>query len=165
MALRGVKISLMFAAAFYYTLLVFNNLADYNSNYQFVRHVLMMDSVSSGSQETWRALNWSFWHSFFYVLIIAWEAVTMGLCWWSAVRMARALRGRAGAFHRAKRIAILALTLSLLMWFLAFLDIGGEWFLMWQSKSWNGQEKAFHMFIVIGIVLLLVAQPEIEDQP
>ena len=31
---------------------------------------------------------------------------------------------------------------------------------MWQSKQWNGQDAAFRMFTVVGIVLLLVAQPE-----
>ncbi len=26
---------------------------------------------------------------------------------------------------------------------------------MWQSKEWNGQEAAFRMFTVVGIVLLI----------
>ncbi len=42
----------------------------------------------------------------------------------------------------------------------AFLDVGGEWFLMWQSKIWNGQEEAFRMFTVVGVVFLVVLQPE-----
>ena len=58
-----------------------------------------------------------------------------------------------------------ALTLSLLMWLLAFLAVGGEWFLMWQSKTWNGQDAAFRMFTVVGIVLVLVALPDSEEQP
>lgn len=35
---------------------------------------------------------------------------------------------------------------------------------MWQSKAWNGQDAASRMFTVVGIVLLLVAQHEGEDQ-
>jgi predicted small integral membrane protein len=46
------------------------------------------------------------------------------------------------------------------MWLLAFLDVGGEWFLMWQSKMWNGQEEAFRMFTVVGVVFLVVVQGE-----
>ena len=69
------------------------------------------------------------------------------------------------AFHRAKRVAIVGLALSLLVWLAAFLSVGGEWFLMWQSKTWNGQEAAFRMFTVIGMVLLLAAQTEAEGQP
>jgi predicted small integral membrane protein len=59
----------------------------------------------------------------------------------------------------------MALTLSMLMWLVAFLTIGAEWFLMWQSRAWNGQEAAFRMFAVVGLVLLIVVQPESETQP
>ena len=89
----------------------------------------------------------------------------MLLCWWGGWRLAQALFRTAAVFERAKRVAIAALTLSLLMWLVAFLGVGGEWFLMWQSKTWNGQDAAFRMFTIIGIVLLLVAQPEAEGEP
>ena len=46
----------------------------------------------------------------------------------------------------------------------AFLSVGGEWFLMWQSKNWNGQDAAFRMFTVIGIVLLFLVQQDVEEQ-
>ena len=67
-------------------------------------------------------------------------------------------------FNLAKRVAIGAMTLSLLMWFVAFLTVGAEWFLMWQSKTWNGQEAAFRMFTVVGILLIFVAMPDVEEQ-
>jgi predicted small integral membrane protein len=165
MTLRAVKLTMVFAVALYYTLLVFNNVTDFNSNYQFVRHVLMMDSTFPTNRGMWRALNQPAWHIVFYLSIIAWEFVTMILCWWGVYRMARALGGTAFAFGRAKRTSIIALTLALLMWLAAFLIIGGEWFLMWQSKVWNGQEVAVRMFTVIGMVLLLVALPDTEEQP
>ena len=56
-------------------------------------------------------------------------------------------------------------TLGLLLWFVAFISVGGEWFLMWQSKLWNGQEAAFRMFTVIGIVFVLLVLPDTETQP
>jgi predicted small integral membrane protein len=101
-------------------------------------------------------------HTIFYVCIIAWEAVTMFLCWAGVARQFRALSGTAAAFHRAKNVAVVGLTLSLLMWLVAFLSVGGEWFLMWQSKTWNGQEAAFRMFTVVGIVLVFLALPDSE---
>jgi predicted small integral membrane protein len=165
MTLRAVKLALVFAVALYYTVLVFNNTTDFDSNYQFVRHVLMMDSTFPGNRGMWRALNQPAWHTVFYLSIIAWEFVTMILCWWGGWRLARELRGTAVAFGHAKRISIIGLTLALLMWLVAFLTVGEEWFLMWQSKTWNGQEVAVRMFTVIGIVLLLVALPDIEEQP
>jgi predicted small integral membrane protein len=165
MTLRIAKMSLVFAVALFYSFLVFNNLTDYDSNYQFIRHVLMMDSTFAGNHGMWRALNQPAVHTVFYLSIITWETVTMILCWWGGWRLAQAFRGTSAAFQSAKRVAIAALSLSLLMWLVAFLSVGGEWFLMWQSKTWNGQEAAFRMFTVIGIVLLLLAQPEAEGQP
>ena len=47
----------------------------------------------------------------------------------------------------------------------AFLSVGGEWFLMRQSKTWNGQDAAFRMFMVVGLVLLLIALPDADGQP
>src|SRR6202047_2809298 len=63
-------------------------------------------------------------------------------------------------FAAARNVAMIALATSLLMWLVAFLDVGGEWFLMWQSQIWNGQEAAFRMFTVVGVVFLIVVQRE-----
>lgn len=165
MTLRTAKILLVLGVALYYTIVVFSNVTDYGSNYEFLRHVMMMDSTFPGNHGMWRSINAPWAHTAFYLSIIAWEFVTMILCWWGGYRMARALRGTAAAFGRAKRISIIALALALVMWLVAFLTVGGEWFLMWQSKTWNGQEVAVRMFMVIGIVWLLVALPDTEEQP
>jgi len=165
MTLRTAKVLLVFAVALFYTFVVFNNLTDYDSNYQFVRHVLMMDSTFPGNHGMWRAINSPALHTAFYVSIITWEAVAMALCWWGGARLVKTLGESSAAFNSAKRIAIAGLTVSLLQWLVAFLCVGGEWFLMWQSKTWNGQEAAFRNFAVMGIVLLLVAQPDADGQP
>ena len=164
MTLRTIKTLLVFAVAFFYTVVVLNNITDYDSNYQFVRHTLMMDSTFPGNHGMWRAINTPLVHSVFYLSIIAWETITMVLCWWGGVRMVRALSKSVALFQEAKGISIAALALGLLMWLVAFLTVGGEWFLMWQSRSWNGQDAAFRMFTVVGIVLVLVSQQESMDQ-
>src|SRR3979411_1427608 len=108
MALRVSKAVLVFAIALFYTILVLNNITDYGSNYQFVRHVLMMDSTFPGNHGMWRAVNSPVWHTGFYLSIITWETVTMILCWLGGFMMARALRKTPAAFHQAKRMAISA---------------------------------------------------------
>jgi predicted small integral membrane protein len=160
MILRAAKAALVFGVALYHTLVVWNNVTDYDANFQFIRHVLMMDSTFPGNREMWRAMNSPVWHGVFYWAIILWESAAVILCWWGGWRLARTLKGDESSFGKAKNIAILGLTSSLLLWLVAFLCVGGEWFLMWQSKTWNGQEAAFRMFTVVGIVLLFVAQAE-----
>jgi predicted small integral membrane protein len=162
MILRTAKTLLVLAVAFYYTLVVLNNTTDYDSNFQFIRHVLMMDSTFPNNSGMWRAINSPSIHRLFYISIIAWESLTMILCWWAGIKLARNLKAPAAMFQQAKTIAVAGLTLSLLMWFIAFLTIGAEWFLMWQSKTWNGQEAAFRMFTVVGIVLLLLVTKDDE---
>jgi predicted small integral membrane protein len=51
------------------------------------------------------------------------------------------------------------------MWLVAFQAVGGEWFLMWQSHTWNGQEESFRNFVEVGLVLLILIYPESETQP
>jgi predicted small integral membrane protein len=165
MITRSAKLMLLAGIALFYTLVVFNNLTDFDSNYQFVRHVLSMDSTFPGNHGMWRALPSPAFHMAFYISIIAWETATMILLWWGAVRLLRALRLPAAGFNLAKRAAVMALTLSMLMWLVAFLSVGAEWFLMWQSHTWNGQEPAFRMFAVVGLVLVILMQPESEGQP
>jgi predicted small integral membrane protein len=38
----------------------------------------------------------------------------------------------------------------------------GEWFAMWQSQVWNGQQPAFRILVSILLVLIFVAQPDAE---
>jgi predicted small integral membrane protein len=160
MILRLSKTLLVAAVALFYTLVVFNNITDYGSNYGFVHHVLLMDTTFPGNHGMWRAIHPLWLHAAFYDSIIAWEALTMVLLWAGAVRLLRAVGGPGTTFRDAKTLAIAGLTVSLLMWFVAFLSVGGEWFLMWQSHTWNGEDAAFRMFVVVGVVLLLLVMPE-----
>jgi predicted small integral membrane protein len=165
MITRIAKLLLLAAVALFYTLVVLGNLTDPNSNYQFVRHVLMMDSTFPGNREMWRAMISPAWQIAFFSSIIAWEIVTTILLWWGVFRLFRVLHLPVAAFNMAKRVPVMGLTLSLLMWLVAFLAVGGEWFMMWQSQTWNGQEAAARNFAVVGIVFLILLQPDTEKQP
>jgi predicted small integral membrane protein len=165
MMMRIAKLLLLAAIALLYILVVFNNLTDFETNAQFVRHVLLMDTTIPGNHGMWRSISSPTVDLVFYLSIIAWEGLTAILLCWGALRLMRALRLPTAAFNSAKFLPLLALTSSLLMWLVAFLTVGGEWFLMWQSRSWNGQEEAFRNFAVVGIVFLILLQPDAEGQP
>lgn len=165
MIVRIAKLLLLVSVAFLYLLIVFNNLSDFGSNAQFVRHVLLMDTTIPGNHGMGRSISSPAVDLIFYLSIIVWEAVTTILLSWGALRLMRALRMPAAGFNAAKSLPMLALTTSLLMWLVAFLTIGGEWFLMWQSRTWNGQEEAFRNFAIVGIVFLILLQPDVDGQP
>ena len=165
MITRLAKLLLLAGIALFYTLVVLNNLTDFGSNYEFVRHVLSMDSTTPGNHGMWRALPSPAIHLAFYWCIIVWEIVTTILLWWGLFSLQRAFKSASAQFNSAKRIPIVALTLSLLMWLVAFYAIGGEWFLMWQSRTWNGQDAAFRNFALVSLVLLILLHPDADTQP
>jgi predicted small integral membrane protein len=159
-AVRTCKMLLLAAMAFYFTLVAFNNLTDFDSNYQFVRHVLMMDSTFPGNHGMWRAIRAPWIHLVFYLGIIVWEILNALMSWWGSVTLFLALRSPQLEFQHAKQIGVVALSSGMLQWFIAFLCVGAEWFLMWQSKLWNGQDAAFRMFAVEALVLVILILPE-----
>ncbi|HZZ57213.1 MAG TPA: DUF2165 domain-containing protein [Opitutaceae bacterium] len=163
MTLRRAQALLVAASAFYLLLVVFNNVTDYGSNRFFIRHVLAMDTTFPGNTARWRALSGEGWIPATYALIIGWEALCCVLQAIGAVRLWRASSRE--AWRAARRMATAGLTLSLLQWYVAFLSIGGEWFLMWQSKTWNGQDAALRLFTVMGICLILLHVGEWEESP
>ncbi len=159
MLTRYSKIALVWAIALNTSLVVFNNLTDYDSNYWFVVHVLTMDTTFPDNQGMWRAINSSAFHHLLYWIIILVETATALLCWWGGARLLRA-RHKAQDFNHAKGIATAGLTLGIILWFTGFITIGGEWFLMWQSDVWNGSQSAFRLIVVFGITLLYLARSD-----
>jgi predicted small integral membrane protein len=157
---RLCQTSLVAACALYMLLAVFNNLTDYGSNYQLVEHVLAMDTTFPGNSGMWRAIRNPVIHQVFYASIIAWEAVIALLLSAGAWRMWQSRHGSVARWRHQRQWATAGLTLGLLLWFLAFITVGGEWFLMWQSSKWNGLGPALRMFTVMGLVLLYLNQPE-----
>jgi predicted small integral membrane protein len=112
----------------------------------------------------WRSIHSPTVALLFFVAIVIWEVLTCVLCWWGGIGLVRNVRSSAPTFNAAKRVGVLALTLSLLMWLVAFLTVGNEWFLMWQSKDWSGESSADHMFAIAGIILLYLVTPDVEGQ-
>ena len=138
----------------------FNNLSDYGSNFAFVSHVLSMDDTFPGNQGMWRAIGTAPLHHAFYVLIILTEGLVAGLCF-AGIRGLWLQRKAPGpVFQQAKRLAILALTLGFLLWFTGFISVGGEWFLMWQSQTWNGVQTAFQNAAISLLLLIFLASEQ-----
>ena len=67
MITRTARLLLLAGIALFYTFVVFNNLTDFDSNYQFVRHVLSMDSTFPGNRGMWRAIQSPALHLAFYL--------------------------------------------------------------------------------------------------
>ena len=160
LVMRIAKISMIAALAAFALIVAYDNIADYDSNYEFVKHVLSMDTTFGGNALKDRAIaNETMWH-LAYVLIIAAEAATGLLLAFGALVLLRWLKSPAAIFNHAKVWAVAGLAIGFALWFFGFLVVAGEYFAMWQSKLWNGQEAAFRITAVILGVLIYVSLPD-----
>ncbi|MBW8189770.1 DUF2165 domain-containing protein [Neiella marina] len=162
---RWCKISLVAAVAGFAWLVAYNNVVDYGSNFAFVQHVLTMDTTFEGNQLTGRAITNPTLHHAAYALIIVAEAAVGLLCSVGAVLLWRQLNATNGEFNAAKGVATCGLVLGILLWFGGFMTVGAEWFLMWQSQIWNGQQPAFRFAMVLFACLLFLHQQEPQSEP
>src|SRR5690606_23061888 len=135
---RLSKTAFVAAIAFFASLVSFGNITDYGSNFAFVQHVLLMDTIFPDSTIKYRAIESNTLHHAAYIFIIAMETLTAILCWIGAFAMLGALGGNARSFNRSKKWGILGLSLGFLVWQVGFMSVGGEWFGMWMSSTWNG---------------------------
>lgn len=166
MELRLAKAIMVAALAGFCLMVAYGNLTDYESNYEFVRHVLSMDTTFPNNALMHRAIVDPTAWRLAYAAIIATEAASGLLLAIGAVQMLGRLTAPAARFERAKRFAYIGGTLAFLLWFFGFMVVAGEYFAMWQSHDWNGQEAAFRFYVAVLGVMILVALPEREpDAP
>ena len=159
MPARLAKTVMVLSLALFALLVAFTNVADYDANWQFVQHVLSMDTTFQNPAIMDRAVTAPGLQRAAYALIIAGEGVTGVIFLVAGARMLMALAAP-GAFARAKRLVHLGAAAGFLVWFTGFMVVGGEWFAMWQSDTWNGQDAAFSFYVTILLVTLYVMQPD-----
>jgi predicted small integral membrane protein len=160
LAVRLAKIVLVGALAAFAFVVTYDNIVDYTSNYEFVRHVLSMDTTFPDNALIHRAITDPRLWTAAYIVIIATEGLTGLLLTAGALALLALINAPAVAFNRAKVWTVAGLTVGLGLWFFGFLVVAGEHFAMWQSKTWNGQEAAFRITAVLLGVLILVSLPD-----
>jgi predicted small integral membrane protein len=159
---RRLKIFMTGGIAVLCALIVAGNIQDPETNFLFVRHVFSMDTILPASALAAHALPIPLlWRIGFWMIVVG-EALTAILFALGTVELLGSRKFNARDFHHAKRFVFAGAGCGFLVWFIAFLAVGGEWFAMWQSQAWNGQQPAFRILASILLVLIFVAQPDAE---
>jgi predicted small integral membrane protein len=141
------------------------NITDYSTNYLFVEHVLKMDTTFPTSSIHYRSINKPILVHAAYIFIISMEIGMAFCCLKGGWLLFRNLRRNVNSFQAAKNWAIAGITIGILVWFLGFEVVGGEWFAMWQSQSWNGLAAAERIlsFLMLTLVFLHLREEEVEN--
>ena len=143
MVVRFSKLLMVACLAAFALIVTFDNITDYDTNFQFVRHVLSMDTTFAGNALSYRSISRPALWSLAYNLIIAAEGLCGVMLAAGAMAMLRQPGAEAAEFERAKRFAVAGITLAFLIWFLGFMVVGGEWFAMWQSTRGTDSKRRF----------------------
>ena len=157
---RIAKVVMIGCLALFGLLVSFDNMTDWATNYAFVRHVMSMDTTFRGNMLLYRRITSPALWQASYVAIIAGEGLTGVALAAGFIALGRHLRSDGASFDQAKRFVYVCAALGFLVWFFGFTVLGSEWFSMWQSPDWDGQQRAFSFYITILAVLIFVAQPD-----
>ena len=156
--IRCAKLAVVAGLAAFFLLVAFGNVTDYDSNWQFARHVLAMDTTFQSPALMWRAVTDETLQRLAYHAIIAWELATGLVLALAAVLMAARLRRE--DFAAARAVAAVGLAMGFLLYGVGFLVVASEWFAMWQSQTWNAQFKAGMFTTVLLAALAFMAPAE-----
>jgi predicted small integral membrane protein len=137
-------------------LVVIGNTTDYLTNYQFVEHVMKMDTIFPGSHLYYRHIDNAFLFHAGYILIIIGEAMMAFCCIKGSWLLFENLKSDGAVFHASKNWAVAGIIIGIIIWFLGFEVVGGEWFAMWQSSVWNGLGAAERIVSFLVLILILL---------
>jgi predicted small integral membrane protein len=155
--IRITKVVLVLTVAFFAFIVALDNILDYDANFEFVKHVLSMDTTFPHNLLMSRAITSPTLYHIAYRIVICFEGLIAVLCFKGSYDLLRNINAPAQQFHEAKRFSILGLLCCCLLWFFGFQAVAGEWFGMWMSTVWNGLMAAFRLVTYMFITLLFVS--------
>lgn len=158
--IRITQASLVAFFGLYALIVAFGNVTDYGSNYDFVEGVLSMNTTFEGNALLYRSIDSEILYHIGYIVIIIVEWAIAILCLVGAFQMFKNVRKSSKQYHEAKKWGFVGLLLAASVWFLGFQVIGGEWFAMWQSDTWNGLDSAFRLTTYISTTIIILMLKE-----
>lgn len=145
-------ILMMFGWGLMHLLVAFGNMTDYGTNFEFVKHVLSMDTIFPNSAVGYRAITTPWVHHGFYIFIILLESLIAVFGIMAAYRFYVYRNAETTVFTVQKKNGYVAIALGLLLWFISFSIVGAEWFSMWQSADWNAVDTANRLLIIDAVL-------------
>lgn len=156
---RVVTSLFVLMVALYYLVVGFDNITNpvnpNASNWPFVQGVLSGDGVPADSGFEWRFIDATWFQAAAYIGVMTTETLTGILLLIGGITGLRASRTDQRWGH-AQKWTYAGGILGLAVFFLGFMVIGGNWFIMYLNSKWNGLEPAFQNSTMTVLMLVLV---------
>lgn len=153
---RYSKFILMAFFSFFGLLVMYSDFTDYSSNYEYVGHVLSMDTTRENTNITDRAITSPMLHHRIYWIIITLEVMYTVCCLIGTYQLLKNINASADAFHEAKKLSIVGLLIAIFIYYVCLQVVGVEWFNMDESQTWNAKDWARHIVDFILPLLIFV---------
>ncbi|APC15844.1 hypothetical protein BLL42_08890 [Pseudomonas frederiksbergensis] len=155
--IRRSKLGMVLMAGIFGLLIVFSNLTDYSSNYEFVGHILSMDTTRPNNELRYRAITSPMLHHRIYWMIITFEITYTVCCLLGAYQLYKKLHAPRKEFHEAKKYAIVGLMIGIFVYYFCLQVVGNEWFDMDTSKEWNAMTWTRNVIDYMMTALIFLA--------
>lgn len=155
--IRISKVALMLFVSLFGLLMMYSNFTDYATNYEYVGHVLSMDTTRENLKYSNRAITSPMLHHRIYWIIITLEVIYTVFCLMGAYQLLRNVNKDAALFHEAKKFALLGLLIAIFIYYVGLQVVGVEWFNMDLSETWNYKDWARHIVDFIFPLLIYIA--------
>lgn len=154
--IRISKATLMLFVSIFGLLVMYSNFTDYPTNYQYIGHILSMDTIQADAYK-YRAITSAMAHHRIYWLIITLEVLFTCFCMVGTYHLYKHINSSARKFHEAKKFSLIGLLIAIFVYYIGFQVIGVEWFNMDESDHWNYKDWARHIVDFIMPVMMYVA--------
>ena len=156
---RLIPLLILFGTGVMGAIVVLNNITAPGANLAFVEHIMTMDTTNMDRGTQWRAIRSPILHRIAFVTILVLEMAFTVLCLVGSYFLAINLGAPADAWEAAKLFGYLGFMTALVVWFLIIQVVGAEWFVSWQSESWNAirDSTRINLITLAGIILLRLA--------
>ncbi|MBF8270459.1 MAG: hypothetical protein HW386_2168 [Gammaproteobacteria bacterium] len=153
--MRIIKTLLVAGMALMLTLAAFGNITMSDGGFGAVQGAVGMQTTYLHPNGMWRAIESPVLIWMAFGMITCCEIFAAVLCWIGAFRMWGSKNSKE-QFHAAKASAYLGLGVAACLYFIGFLVIAQEYFLMWQSTKLNVLPDAFRIFASAVLIALWV---------
>lgn len=157
---RNIKIIFSLLLSLYAAMIFLNNVVDYQTNFLFVKAIVVMDDLISGDTHKWRSVHQPSLQHLLFIIIICWEGVMATCLSIGTWHMYKNRKAEAATFNPSKKWTIIGLSFGVGLWFGVFTIAAGEWFLIWQSKFGSTQVTGFLLCGIFLLFLLFISQKD-----
>lgn len=158
-----IKIALMFCVGAWGLVGVMSNMLDYSAGWEQVKYVMSMEGAAGTPGIEWRSIHSPVLVTIGFSVIYISKLTTGIVCIFSGFKMLQARKANTEAFEAAKQWGVFGCGISVIMLFLCFIVITGEFFEYWRVVTLGMITHHYAFIYIMSLIsfMLFLQQPEI----